>query len=346
MRAAIYARYSSDLQSAASIADQVRVCRKLCHDNGWKIAEVYTDEALSGASHLRPGFQALQQAAQNGEFDIIVAEALDRLSRDQEHIAALHKRMAYLGVSLFTKAEGTINELHIGLGGTMSALFLRQLAEKTHRGLEGRVRSQKSAGGISFGYRVVQTGSDLRGERTIDATEAKIIRRIFDDYAGGKSARAIAAELNKEGIPSPRASNCARSGQWSFSTISGNHKRGTGILNNELYIGKLVWNRQRYVKDPETGKRQARLNPPEAIIVEEVPHLRIIPQDIWDRVKERQLPIRDVILDAREANGKAPNCELGRRQRYLLSGLLFCAHCGSSDIMISADRYGCSAARN
>ncbi|MDB6455204.1 recombinase family protein [Falsirhodobacter sp. 20TX0035] len=90
--------------------DQVRLCRKLCQDNGWEVAEVFADEAMSGASHLRPGFQDLQQAAMNGRIDIVVAEALDRLSRDQEHIAALHKRMRFLDVKIVTKSEGEINE--------------------------------------------------------------------------------------------------------------------------------------------------------------------------------------------------------------------------------------------
>ncbi|SDF64544.1 Resolvase, N terminal domain [Salipiger thiooxidans] len=88
---------------------------------------------MSGASHLRPGFQAMQQAAMNGQFDIIVAEALDRLSRDQEHIAALHKRMSFLDVSVVTKAEGEINEMHIGLGGTMSALWQPRLRRRRSR---------------------------------------------------------------------------------------------------------------------------------------------------------------------------------------------------------------------
>ena len=70
-RAAIYARYSSDLQSTASIPDQVRVCRKLCADNGWQVVEVFADEAMSGASHLRPEFQGLQQMAMKGEIDVI-----------------------------------------------------------------------------------------------------------------------------------------------------------------------------------------------------------------------------------------------------------------------------------
>ncbi|SIN99170.1 Site-specific DNA recombinase [Rhodovulum sp. ES.010] len=346
MRAAIYARYSTDLQSPASIADQVRTCRRLCEERGWEVVEVFDDMAISGATRLRPQFQQMQEAARKGQFDVLVAEALDRLSRDQEHIAGLHKRMRFNGVAIFTKAEGEISELHIGLGGTMSALFLRQLAQKTHRGLEGRVKAGKSAGGISYGYRLnrqpLPDGSFTTGDRVVDETEAEIVRRIFREYDQGKSARTIAVGLNRDGIAPPRAGGKG-SGAWSFSTISGNWKRGTGILNNELYVGKLVWNRQNFIKDPETGKRQARLNPPEAWIIEEVPHLRIIDDALWDRVKERQSAIRKTMKTSnqpRNAFGAA------RRPTYLFSGLLKCGDCGAAYTLMNGKKYGCSGARN
>ncbi|MFV1877638.1 recombinase family protein [Nioella sp.] len=349
LRAAIYARYSTDLQSAASITDQIRICRRVAEERGWQVVEVFADEAISGATHLRPQFQAMQQAAMAGRFDVVVAEALDRLSRDQEHIAGLHKRMRFLGVEMFTKAEGAISEMHIGLGGTMSALFLRNLAEKTHRGLEGRVKAGKSAGGISYGYQLdrqpLPDGTFTTGDRIIDEAQAAIVRRIFTEYDQGKSARSIAIGLNKDGIAPPRSGGKG-SGTWSFSTISGNWKRGTGILNNDLYRGLLVWNRQRYVKDPDTGKRQARMNPEAEWIAEEVPHLRIIDDALWSRVKQRQGAIRDDILTERANTPDAPKIERGHRPRYLLSGLLTCGCCGAGYIMISNARYGCSAARN
>jgi DNA invertase Pin-like site-specific DNA recombinase len=349
MRAAIYARYSSDQQSAASIPDQVRLCRQFCQEQGWSVVEVFADEAMSGVTHLRPDFQRMQQLAMAGGFDFLVAESLDRLSRDQEHIAGLHKRMGYLGVKIVTKAEGEITELHVGLGGTMSAIFLQQLAQKTRRGLEGRVKAGKSAGGISYGYRLARQpladGTFTTGDRVIDPREAAVVQRIFAEYDRGRSARVIAVGLNRDAFPAPRAGGKGR-GTWSFSTISGNWKRGTGILNNELYIGRLVWNRQRFIKDPETGKRQARPNLPEAWITEAVPDLRIIDDDLWNRVKERQGAVRQDILTERAANLNAPKAEVGRRARYLLSGLLHCGCCGSGFIMISASRLGCAAARN
>jgi site-specific DNA recombinase len=347
MRAAVYARYSTDMQSSASIADQVRVCRQLCEANGWTVVDIFADEAMSGATHLRPDFQRMQQAAIAGTFDVIIAEALDRLSRDQEHIAGLHKRMQYLGIKIVTKTEGEINELHIGLGGTMSALFLRQLAVKTHRGLEGRVRAKKSAGGISYGYRVdrqiLADGTFSTGDRTINPEEAAIVQRIFSEYDRGRSARSIARDLNRDGIAPPRSGGKGN-GQWSFSTISGNWKRGTGILNNQLYIGKLVWNRQRYVKDPDTGKRQARLNPPKAWVTEDIQDLRIIDDALWERVKTRQGATREKI-SLNDGSTKLA-LERARRPRYLLSGLLSCGCCGAGYILVSKSRYGCSAARN
>src|SRR4051812_35985406 len=92
-RAVIYARYSSDLQRAASIEDQLRLCRERIAREGWHLVATYTDRALSGADRLRPGYQKLMEDARAEQFDVVVAEALDRLSRDQEDVAALYKRL-------------------------------------------------------------------------------------------------------------------------------------------------------------------------------------------------------------------------------------------------------------
>ena len=250
---AIYARYSSDLQRDASIEDQIRLCTERAEKDGCKVANCYSDHGLSGASLMRPGVQMLLQDALNGKFDILMAESLDRISRDQEDIAHIHKRLNFAGIGIITLSEGAVNELHIGLKGTMGALYLKDLADKTRRGLRGRVEAGKSGGGNSYGYDVVhKTGCDgerIRGDRQINDFQAGIVRRIFNEYAAGKSPRAIAQTLNREKVSGPSGK------AWGPSTIHGNRQRGTGILNNELYIGRLVWNRLRYMKDPDTGKR-------------------------------------------------------------------------------------------
>ena len=129
---------------------------------------------------------------------------------------------------------------------------------------------------------------------------------------------------------------------WGPSTIYGNWRRGTGLLNNELYIGRLVWNRQQFIKDPVTGRRQARLNSEAKWIVEEVPHLRIVDNHLWEAVKERQQHSRSHVV----TNDKGIRSERARRPYYLLSGLLKCGACGGGFSKISQSHYGCSTARN
>jgi site-specific DNA recombinase len=208
-RAVVYARYSSDNQRDASIEDQVRQCRARIEQEGWQIAEIYSDHGISGATTLRPGYQRMLEDARAGRFEVLVAEALDRLSPDQENIAGLFKQLSFAGVRLITLSEGEVGELHVGLKGTMNALFLKDLAQKTRRGLEGRVRQGKSGGGLSFGYAVVRkfdaAGEAVRGERRINEAEAAIVHRIFEEFANGRSPRAIAQSLNKDGIPGPPA---------------------------------------------------------------------------------------------------------------------------------------------
>ena len=346
-RAVIYARYSTDLQSVTSITDQIRICRKIADDNGWDVVEVFKDDAISGGTHLRPGFQRLQQVAQHGGFDVIVSEALDRLSRDQEHSAGLYKQMCFLDIDIFTKLEGKINEMHIGLGGTMNALFLKNLGQKTHRGLEGRVEAGKSGGGRSYGYTLdrqpLADGTFTTGELTICPEEAAVVERIFADYDKGLSTRAIAIALNAEGIPAPRSGK--GTGTWSFSTIAGNYKRGTGILNNELYNGERVWNRQRYIKDPATGRRQARPNPEEDWVRNQVPDLRLIEVDLWQRVKQRQGVIRSTLSEAQRTNASNPLAR-AKRTKHLFSGLLKCGCCSGSYTLMNKTKYGCASARN
>ena len=156
MRIAIYARYSSDQQRATSIDDQIRLCKEKIAREDWRLVQVYRDSAMSGATALRPGYQAMLAGAREAEFDVVVAEALDRLSRDQEDVAALFKRLQFAGIRLVTLGEGEIGPLHIGLKGTMNALFLKDLADKTRRGLRGRVEAGKSGGGNAYGYDVVR----------------------------------------------------------------------------------------------------------------------------------------------------------------------------------------------
>jgi site-specific DNA recombinase len=339
-QAAIYARYSSDRQSDASIDDQVRLCQERATREGWRIEETYADRALSGASMLRPGLQALMADALAGRFTVLICEALDRLSRDQADVAAIYKRLSFAGVTILTLSEGEISELHVGLKGTMNQLFLKDLAAKTRRGLRGRVEAGFSGGGNAYGYKVLRRlksdGELATGEREIRDDEARIIRRIFAAFAAGQSPKAIAHRLNKDGVPGPRGE------LWHDTAIRGHRQRGTGLLNNELYVGRLIWNRLRYVKDPSTGKRVSRQNDPSEWITKDVPALRIVDDALWQRVKARQ-----EALDATPAvqGIKASRFWEQRRPEHLLTGLVHCDCCGGPFASVGRDYLACSAAR-
>jgi len=332
MRTVIYARYSSDLQSKASIEDQVRICRESIERQSGSVVEVFADYAISGGSlRNRPQMQALLNAAKGKRFDCVVTEALDRISRDQEDVAAIFKRLRHADVKLVTLAEGEITELHVGLKGTMNALFLKDLAQKTRRGQRGRVEIGKVPGGNSYGYRIVrkilENGSISTGEREIDPVEAEIVRRIFREYAEGMAPRQIATRLNCEAIPSPRG------GEWNASTINGSRLRRNGILNNELYRGWITYNRQRFVKDPDTGRRVARPNPENEWVTKEVPTLRLVDDDLWNRVQKIKQR-----YSSRWGNKR-------QTKKRLLSGLLRCGRCGGGMTTSKHDRYYCSARR-
>ena len=176
LRAVIYARYSSDLQREASIEDQNEVCRALAARMGVEIVESFFDAAITGSTEQRPGLKAMLAFVKSGNSVIVLAEALDRLSRDQEHIARIFKELSFAGAKIHTVAEGEISELHVGLKGTMNALFLKDLAAKTHRGLSGRIKNGRAASGISYGYKVKREydhrGEPIRGGREIVEAEA------------------------------------------------------------------------------------------------------------------------------------------------------------------------------
>lgn len=329
-RYAIYARYSSDQQHERSIDDQVSLCRERIERAGGVLVDIYADYALSG-SHLRsrPQMLRLLEDASRGLFDRVSAEALDRLSRDQADCATIFKDLRFAGVAIETASEGLIDELLVGFKGTMNALFLRDLAQKIRRGQKGSIQRGRAGGGLSYGYRVTRRldadGEVIRGEREIDPAQAAIVQEIFERVGAGVSPRLVAQDLNRRGVPGPTG------GPWSAGTINGNRSRHSGILFNDLYVGRLIYNRIRMVRDPKSGKRVSRPNPETEWEYGEAPHLRIVSDALWDQVQA---------LKATQAGKK-----LVRRQRpkLLLSGLAKCGLCGANLIVHSRDYLLCSA---
>jgi DNA invertase Pin-like site-specific DNA recombinase len=217
-RAALYARFSSDLQRDQSIEDQLYLCRTHAARMGWQVVAEFCDRARSGASLIgRDGLMELVAASKLDNFDLVVVESLDRLSRDQEDLAGLHKRFKFGGIGLEAVHGGTADTVQIGVRSLLGSLFLEDLKNKTRRGMAGVVREGRNAGGKSYGYKPVP---GKPGELVIVEHEAAIVRRVWQEYADGKPPRSIAATLNAENIPAPRGA------EWRANTIGGHAGRG------------------------------------------------------------------------------------------------------------------------
>lgn len=337
-RIAIYARYSSDLQNPSSIADQVALCRQLIADQlhaDASKAQVFSDAAISGATMERPGVIALLAAAKAARINMVVAEGLDRLSRSLKDIAAFHEVLGYYGVMIWTAHEGRITELHVGLKGTMNALFLRDMKAKVRRGQSARVAAGFAPSSLPYGYRVVRgvvddKGRTVNGVREIDEAEAAVIRRIFEEFSAGRKAGDIVADLNRENIPAPGGK------LWKRLSLAGNALRRQGLLRNEIYIGNLTYNRMRTVRDPLTGRRHFELNPESAWTLTHVPALRIISDALWDRV-QAQLT-RRFDKNAEKSNPRI----LKTHNQHALTGWVKCGWCGCQKSIANQSRYLCS----
>jgi site-specific DNA recombinase len=344
LRCAVYARYSTDRQSPASIVDQVRKCREYAVARGWEVldAHVYADEAMSGASTNRASLQTLLAEAINPThpFDCILIDDSSRLTRKLADALNLYERLAFAGIRVVAVSQGVDTdspqaELLIGVHGLIDAVYWRELAQKTHRGMTGLAIRGLHTGGRCFGYRSVKD-SEGGAHLEINENEAIVVRRIFRLYADSRlSLKKVAYRLNEEHVPSPQPQKGRFSRSWCVSSVR-------HILLNQKYAGHILWNTRRKVRTPGTGKRVFRARPESEWVRLDAPHLRIIDAELFARVAAQFGTVKRVFSrNGNDGLGIGP-------KKYLFSGLLKCGECGGSVVLVcgrgrnGADRYGCS----
>lgn len=334
MRAAFYGRFSTDRQRETSIDDQKQICVERAASLGLIIEISHADEGVSGSTPVlrRSGGRQLMADALADRFEVLLMEGLDRLSRDMVEQETTIRRLEYRGIRIIGVSDGYDSEssarkLYRGMRGIINEVYLDDLRAKTHRGLAGQVSRGMHAGGLSYGYRTVPVDGGHRLE--INEGQARWVRWMFEQYAAGWSAQRIAHELNRQGVPSLRGST------WAVSAIYGNPARLAGVLNNELYIGRYVWNRSQWIKNPDTGKRVRVDRPLDEWSVREMPELRILDDDLWNAARER-------MGRTRSDGGRGR----GRRAHSLFGGLMRCACCGGAVVAVSATHYGCAARKD
>jgi site-specific DNA recombinase len=347
LRCAAYARYSSDLQSPSSIEDQLRKCREYATLRGFEFIEqhVYIDQAISGVGSDRPGLRALMAAAisQSRPFDVILVDDSSRLSRDTKDALTIFERLNFAGIRLISVSQGIDSQdeqaqVLVTVHGMVDSLYVKQLAKKTHRGLEGLVLKGRHAGGRTFGYDTVPAEDGVGKTLVINESEAPIVRRIFQMSASGLALKKIAMTLNRECVRPPRPRAGKKFATWCPNAIR-------EMLYREVYMGRLVWNTSKFVKVPGTNKRVRRARPESEWRIVHREDLRIIDQELWQQVRDRLTRLKDFYAGQR----KPGLLQRSATSSYLFSGLLKCGQCGGNLVIVTRNgpggqyrKYGCS----
>lgn len=352
MRAAVYARFSSENQREQSIDDQIRVCREFAKRDGIAILEehIYFDEAQSGSIRARPGLEALKRAAEDKQFDAVLVDDSSRLSRDNQHFNTLLCLFQFWGISLISVSDGLdMREEHAKVAyqfrGIINELYLTDLKKKTHRGQMGQVLRGFSVGTRGYGYASVPHGEakyDKKGRLRADGfklvivpEEARIIQRVFRAFIEGKAITKIAKELNDERVPT----KVRLKGGWNVSTVS-------RILKDEKYIGRFIWNRTTTVKDPLSGRMKQVDRPKEEWVTQERQDIRIISDEEWTAAQARWREVEDVFPRRKGKKGfqSKRKSYVDSHPTHLLSGALKCGACGGAIALVSGKAsgyYGC-----
>lgn len=314
MRVFTYSRYSTDRQTETSIIDQQRRCHEYAASRSWSISADFTDQGISGAAFgNRPGARAALEELAAG--DVLLIMDLSRLSRSQE-LAPLMDRLRYRGARVIGILDGFDSDspqarMQAGLSGIMSDELRSMIRMRTHSALELRAKHGRATGGKTYGF---------ARDGAVVEQQAAVVREIFERFSGGESMKAIASDLNVRGVPSAGASWSRelrrRDGRWLVSALH-------ALLHNERYMGRVVWNRSQWIKNPDTGRRERRERPESDWIVTEGPQL--IDRRSWDRAAVR---LRERALVMQGGYG---------RRKYLLSGILVCQSCDSSLVVTGKD---------
>jgi len=338
-RAAIYTRFSCDMQRPASLEDQERNCRKYAEEKGLLVLEdfVRCDSAKSGRKLVgREGLNSLMDDAQSKvrPFDVLIVDESSRLARNVEDILRIVKILKHFGIKIVFVGQKLDSEdpsfpLLLNFYGMLDEQNSERMRYRVLRGQEGRTGKGFSTGSRCFGYRSelvpdpnkpdAQSRADMLGTKWIVVdSEAETVRRIFRLFADGLTVSQIVAKLNHERVPAARKPRIGEDRTcWNPTLV----KR---ILKNEKYIGQRIWNKTTQVIHPVTGKIVTRRNPPTAWVHTDVPDLRIVPDELWNRVQERM-----EIVNEKMSRRRIAGLNRAKKRDYLFSGLLVCGVCGS-----------------
>lgn len=312
MRAIVYSRVSTDAQErdGTSLDTQERACLDFARSQGWHVVDTVRD-AASGFSLDRPGIECVRRVLRDGGADVLLAYAVDRLSRNQNQIGVLFDEIQQAGARLEFVTErfedSAIGRFILAARAFIGEVEREKIVERTTRGKLERAKSGRIPQGFGKGcYGYVY--NPATGQREVEPFQAEIVRRIFTRYTELRSFDRVCAELVRDDITT------FVGGRW--------HPIGVRrVLENESYTGRLMFGRSKWIKvRGKDGKfhRKRVARPAEDHI--EIPGAspRIIDDALWDRVQQ--------IMNDPERIARRPK----PRHEYPLRGRMKCRLCGSA----------------
>lgn len=307
MRAAAYARYSSDMQREESIDAQLRAIQAYADSNGYVLVKTYIDRAKSATTDKRPEFLQMIKDAQAHGFDAIIVHKLDRFSRDRYNSAIYRHKLKLSGVTLLSvterldgSPESVIMESVIE---AMAEYYSLNLAREVTKGLRENALSGRHVGGRApLGYDVDPSTRLL----IINEREAASVRLIFKMYLAGCGYGEIIDALNGRGYRTKRGQPFSKTSLYE-------------ILRNEKYTGVYVYNKSAAKNAEGKFNRHAYKSEDEIIRIEGLVPQIVTPED-FETVQRKMA----------ERRHKA--AKYTAKETYLLSGKIICGECGSSFI--------------
>ena len=302
----ISARYSTDNQNPDSIEVQVGKCTQWCNQHGIPILGVFADEAVSGMKDTRPQYEAMMDQLRMGLADTVVIYDQSRMFRKMTAWFAFRDELAAMGVTVVSVTQPMIGKdlrdpTNFLTEGSM-ALFNQIWALQTRQKVMEKMRfmaktGQHTGGKPALGYRVED------GKLVICEEEAATVRRIFAEYAAGKSYREIIDGLNRDGLKTKRGN------PFGANSLH-------DLLHNEKYIGTLVYGQSPYRED---GTRNTHSKDGADVIRIEDALPAIIDKEVFDLVQKK-------MADNKRQQGGRP----ATKRDYPLRGKVFCAECKSA----------------
>ena len=334
----IYCRYSSDMQRADSCADQEREVRAWLARHGVALTGsevvVINDEAESGTKSTRDGFRQLGEMVKRGEVAILAVDTQSRLTR-AGNAHAFITDLLYAGGRFVAAAENIDTatgawELPVKVMELHNGLEITGLRHMVHRGQEGRVLDDGSAGDFPYGYesfyldpnwaeQLARRGpKPKKGLRTCE-DEARWVRQVFDWFVAGRSVVWIARELTRLKVP-----------KGGRATTAGWHPQQVRrMLANAKYVGNWVWGKTTTLRDSQGRKKQVAVAPGQEV-TRGRPNLRIIEQAVWDKSAARLAKLNTDFgyKVGQKRRGPRPN-PADVYPRSALGGVLVCGKCGA-----------------